>query len=216
MRFEKKHKKKVKCKRCGESKEVIKDTLKNVNICEDCLNNYKKAQITCSHCHTKFKREESWYEEGLATPNLDFCSETCHRNYYIDTKERDKMDLWLKEYFKVEKLPVLIYQQMGDFKNKKGISYTWCFATLRYMVDIKSITLREGSIALVPYYYDECKKYAMELNRIKKMAEDGDRAMSEYTDHLVIIPNSNINKVRESQISKKTIREEDLEGVMEW
>lgn len=207
---------KTKCKRCGESKICFKDTLKGVNICPECLEEYKKARVNCSSCKKSFKREEEFIADDTIVKNKNFCCEKCYNDFKLELEEKDKMDKWLKEYFKVETLPSRIYMQMDDFKTKKGISYRWTFATLRYIVKIQGRDLENGTIGIVPYVVDECREYVRELENRKKKAKESEENKTRFTDNTIVINMSKIEKKREEVIDKMLIKEEDLEGVILW
>lgn len=106
--------------------------------------------------------------------------------------------------------------QMDDFKNKKGISYRWSFATLRYIVKIQGRDLESGTIGIVPYVIDECKDYVRELENRKKNVKEYEENKTRFTDNTIVINMSKIEKKREEVIDKMLIKEEDLEGVILW
>lgn len=216
MRFVKNNRK-TKCKKCGKSELCFKDTLKKVNICPDCIDGYKKAKINCSHCKTSFHREDEYYtEEETVFKTKNFCSEKCYSRHLAEEKEKEEMIEWLKEYYKTDTLPSRIYMQMDDFKKKNNINYKWTFATLRYIVKIKGLDLQDGTIGIVPYSVDECKAHAKKINEIRKNAKESEHCRAKFTEEVVIIKTVDINKIRDSFIDKKTIRESDLEGVVLW
>lgn len=215
MRFTKTGRK-VKCKKCGKSEICYKDTWKKVNICSDCLEEYKESRINCTVCKKSFKRVNEYFVEDSKWKTKNFCCESCYNEYELEENEKEKMIEWLKEQYKTDTLPSRIYMQMEDFKTKKKISYKWTFATLRYMVNIKDQGLQEGTIGLVPYMVDECKEYVVKLNKIRKNAQDSERHRAKFTDNIVIIREIDINKERDRAMNKKMISESDLEGVMTW
>lgn len=207
----------VKCKKCGKSELCYKDTLKKVNICENCIEDYKKTRINCTVCKKSFKRDKEYFAEDSKFKTKNFCCEECYNKYVAEEEEKDKMDKWLKEYFKVDTLPSRIYMQMEDFKTKKNISYKWCFTTLRYIVSIQGNTLQEGTIGVVPYVVDECKRYVTEINeRNKKAKKQGEQNKTRFTDNVIKIKTTNIDRQREENINKMLIKEEDLKGVILW
>lgn len=208
---------KTKCKRCGESKLCYKDTLKGVNVCSECLETYKKASITCSSCKTRFKRQNEFISEDNSLMKTNsFCSESCYNNFKNEQEEKDKMDEWLKKYFKVDKLPSRIYMQMEDFKKKKDISYKWTFATLRYVVNIKGEELQDGTIGIVPYVVDECRDYVKKLNEMKKNRKNSVFSRATFSGNLITIKTVDVHKKRKKLIENKTITEKDLEEVILW
>lgn len=206
----------TKCKRCGESKKCFKDTLKGVNICPECLETYKNSRINCTSCKTSFKRKDEFMIEDSLLKTKNFCCEKCYSDFKAELEEKDKMNEWLKEYFKVDKLPSRIYMQMDDFKNKKKISYKWTFATLRYIVDVKGDKLQDGTIGIVPYIVDECKDYIRKYNERKKMAKESETCRAKFSDNVITIKNIDVNKEREKVMNKRIIKESDLEGVVLW
>ena len=215
MRFIK-NSRNTKCKRCGESKKCYKDTLKGVNICPECLEPYKDSKVNCASCKKSFKRGDEFVTEDPILKTKNFCCEKCYNDFKAELEEKDKMNEWLKEYFKVDKLPSRIYMQMEDFKNKKGISYKWTFATLRYLVNIKGDELQDGTIGIVPYAVDECKDHVKKLRDIKKRAKESETCRAKFSENVIVIKNIDVNKERERVMSSKIITESDLEGVILW
>lgn len=202
------------CKSCGKKKPHIKDSLKKVNICEDCFDKYQKANVTCSVCGTKHKRNSSYYNLEKPFKTCNFCSEECYTSHKLDLEEKDKMDLWLKDYYKVDTLPVLIYQQMEDYKKKQGISYKWIFRTLRYFVDVKGESLLEGTIGIVRYTHDECKEFTLNWQKTQKQANDENRKMARFSSEVIQVSEYDTNKEREQKLQKRLITEDDLEGIV--
>lgn len=217
MRFEKTTRK-LKCKKCGQSKPSNKDTLKGVNHCDDCFELYIEARVNCSVCGKSFKRKDEYYSDKRDKKwnKKNFCCEECYDEFINEMDEKDKMDKWLKEYFKVETLPSRIYVQMEDFKSKKKISYKWCYATLRYVVSVKDTALKDGTIGIVPYMYDECRDYVTNYNKAKKLAKESDKYKARFSDEIITIKEIDINKDRDKVINKKIITEQDLKGVLMW
>lgn len=209
-----KNTRKVKCKRCGEQKECLKDTLKGVNICLDCLDNYNKAKINCSSCKKSFAREAAFEFEETSLRSKNFCSEKCYRNFIEELEQKDKMVNWLKEYYKTETLPTRIYTQIEDFKSKKKISYKTIFGTLRFITQIKKETLQEGTIGIVPYKVDECKDYIKKMNKRKEQVDKNKTCRASFVDNVIVVKNIDVNKEREKLIRSRIIQEEDLGEVM--
>lgn len=207
---------KVKCKKCGKTEKCYKDTLKKVNICSDCIENYKESRVNCTVCKKSFKRQDEYFTEESKWKTKNFCCEKCYRAYEAEENEKEKMIEWLKEKYKTDTLPSRIYMQMDDFKNKKGISYRWTFATLRYIINIQGKPLQDGTIGIVPYTVDECKDYVKNVNKTKQMAKESKDCRAVFTDNVIIIKETDANKERERMMEKRTIKESDLEGVVLW
>lgn len=128
----------------------------------DHIKSYLDNTITCSHCKTKFKRkDEIWTDKKSKTK---FCSSNCLDNYYKGLEFRDKIDLWLKDYYKVDKLSPYIYKQLNDFI-LKGMTYQGIEYSLNWWVNIKGNHLEPNTIGIVPLIYDEAKNHY--INNLK-------------------------------------------------
>ena len=70
-------------------------------------------------------------------------------------------------------------RQLKKYKDDYGIDDKWAYFILKYMVEIKQLNLfneyYNGSILnLLPYYYDEAKKYYQMAHDIKEYANNID------------------------------------------
>lgn len=65
-------------------------------------------------------------------------------------------------------------KQVKEFKENKNYTYSGIRKSLQYFFEIKenSIERAKGSLGIVPYVYEDAKKYWHNLNNIKQINEE--------------------------------------------
>lgn len=73
-----------------------------------------------------------------------------------------------------EPLDPRIYAISNNINEKYGISWKWMYLTLVYMDEILEydFDLKKGIVGLIPYYYNQTKKFYEELDRIEANNKD--------------------------------------------
>lgn len=154
-----------KCNKCGQKKSNFSIHKKKV-ICDDCLEGYLESSTTCSVCGIKLKRKNEYIEEEFSDSdkNKTFCSKTCYNKVKQEKLDLDELDLWLKNYHKVETLNSRIYMQINQYIKKNNFTHKGILLTLQYLTNDLKKELQIDNISIVAWYYDQAK-----ANYIKKI-----------------------------------------------
>ena len=186
--------KKRKCHKCSEKVENY-NIVKDKAVCLECFEEYLELKITCSECKKKIKRKDEFVPEDKKRWKKIYCCENCYNNMLLEEADLDKLDRWLKNYHKVEKLDTRIYMQIQDFKKKYSFTTKGIHLTLEFMVGVDRIDLQLGNISLVPYYYDKAKKYYIDkqnrINNVKKFDKSSSELIKEAKTVKFVAPKTN-------------------------
>lgn len=101
---------------------------------------------------------------------------------------KKKFIAYLKERFNTEELPTSLYAMTNNIIKKYGLTYEGIYQTIQYLYEIKGdeINFTDKIIGLIPFYYDEAKKYFSEVERININNNDKDVSKM-YKEKIVVI-----------------------------
>lgn len=98
-----------------------------------------------------------------------------HEKCYEETEEgqRYKLENYILTLFNIEKISPLIKKQIDNYHNEKQYAYLGILFTLKYFFEIQNgdVTKAKG-IGIVPYVYEDAKKYYEHLSNILKETEN--------------------------------------------
>ena len=166
---------KVKCGFCKQ--EIDKETAYVVK-------GLKRCQYFCDENHFKAQENKKTYKPEKIKPNGS-------------PNERRELTDWVQDYYisrGYEKHTINWNLEMATLKNmleKYGYKISGILLTLKYMCDIldrELLTEDNNSIfALVPFYYDECKRNYIETREIQKK-------IKEFDDGDIVVVSKQFNK----------------------
>lgn len=122
--------------------------------------------VKCFYCGKTFDRDREPY---VAVP--DKAKRYAHKQCYQNTIEldeqtkRDKeiLENYIKELFNWDTLPEKVVKQLKAYMTDttKNYTYSGIYKTLKYHYEIKhgQIEKANGGIGIVPYVYEEAKRY---------------------------------------------------------
>lgn len=127
------------------------------------------SDITCRVCKKKVNKEIAI----CLKPKFYVCSEEC-KEVYSNTQQINKKADDRKEflrYFDLVCSEKINYAIIGSIlkkimKDNPSFTYKGMQYTLYYISNILNIQIT--SVGIIPYYYDEAKKYCEEKRRLKK------------------------------------------------
>lgn len=154
-----------------KNKFIIED-LKEYKGKRFCFSCYSKKREICSVCG-KVSREE----ENLFVGGKPYCKE-CHAKKYTKDEEAVKNSEDYKRLIEficnlwdLDRPPMPILAQISNFKkNYPEMTYRGMLSTLDYFYNIANNPLREDkpSVAIIPYVYEEAKRFYEDLRDIKR------------------------------------------------
>lgn len=89
------------------------------------------------------------------------CAETAENKKTKEEKDKEILEKYIKELFRINSISVKIKKQMEMFKNEKNYTYSGMYKTLKYFFEIRgnSIEKANGGIGIIPYVYEEAFRY---------------------------------------------------------
>jgi hypothetical protein len=114
--------------------------------------------VQCVYCQKKFDRDK---EKFQVVSNRRYAHIGCNKPIITqDTVSAGTIKTYAGQLLRGTANFSLIAKQTKDFV-ARGLTYNGIFYTLKYWYEIKnnSIEKAKGGIGIVPYVYDEAKKY---------------------------------------------------------
>lgn len=194
----------VKCKRCGEQIDKrVDEFLKLSNgyahkACEEKFQ-IKKNTVICRVCHCginkltdKFiKRADGYVHESCVSKN-----------------DKDKAELYnyICELFHLKTPGPVNYKLISKFHDENGYSYKSMYYALKYHFEIKkgSIEKAQERVGIIPYIYDEAKKYYNNLSvTINQLSDVVEKQLNQKEEVIII-----------KKAPKRKKKDIDLEGLV--
>lgn len=131
-----------------------------------------KPKVKCPFCGIEFRREE---EEYINVKNR-YWHKKCYEKYLIKIEEEEKQKLELQQkkdslykyiclLFGQEKVSIKIAKQINKLISEYNFTYSGIEKSLKYFYEVKnnSIAKANDSIMIVPWIYEDAKKYYYNL-----------------------------------------------------
>ena len=122
--------------------------------------------VKCFYCGATFDRDR---EPFVAVPNKAkrYAHIRCYENTVAldEQTKRDKetLESYIKQLFNCDTLPEKVIKQLNTYMTDptKNYTYSGIYKTLKYHYEIKhgQIEKANGGIGIVPYVYEEARRY---------------------------------------------------------
>lgn len=123
-------------------------------------------KVKCPICGLYFDRDKE--------KNVQIKTRFYHINCLSETSEGNRMILeeYIKDILEIDKISPLIKKQIKKYTEEDGMTYLEIRDTLKYFFELKNgnKTKAQG-IGIVPYVYDEAKKYYQKIYDITEKAK---------------------------------------------
>lgn len=129
--------------------------------------------VKCKVCGESFNRDK---EEAVLISPRRYAHKKCVETYEEDLKDLEHLQEYIKQLFKVEKLPAKVDKQIKSFKKEYEYSYSGMEKSLIWFYEIKRNSLEKanGGIGIIPYIYQEATQYYYALYLAKLANEKVD------------------------------------------
>lgn len=150
------------------------------------------AKVKCLICGVTFDRQKE--------DNIKIGNRYVHKNCIANTEEGNKLELelYIKNIMNLDKITPLIKSQINKYYTENKYSYKSIMYTLKYFYELQNgdITKAKG-IGIVPFVYDEAKKYYEHLNKVT-INIDKIKNINKYTNKereiIIFSPKQKINR----------------------
>lgn len=123
-------------------------------------------KVKCPICGLYFDRDKE--------KSVQIKTRFYHINCLSETSEGNRMILeeYIKDILEIDKISPLIKKQIKKYTEEDGMTYLEIRDTLKYFFELKNgnKTKAQG-IGIVPYVYDEAKKYYQKIYDITEKAK---------------------------------------------
>lgn len=179
-----------KCYFCGSVIESVSEEVpyKNRYAHKNCFNAAVKA--------TAEKKAGKIAEKSKKTPETKKTSRTELKDALSESEYKDKIELfnYIRELTNVKEMSAKIYKLTDDYIKKYNFTYRGIKDTLYYYFALCNHEISGDCIGIVPYYYDEAKRFFDSYKESLNKNETKDFNLSNQIRHIkikppVIIPN---------------------------
>lgn len=133
-----------------------------------------KHLVKCFYCGQQFDANT----EPFIKPNSRryahvSCAEGAEAKKTKEEKDKEELELYIKNLFGINSITPKIRKQMQTFKEKNNYSYSGMHKTLKYFYEVKgnSIEKANGGIGIIPWQYDQAFLYWRALWEAKEKNE---------------------------------------------
>lgn len=118
-------------------------------------------KVKCSKCGMYFDADK-----------VPFIKTSARRYAHLQCDNEDpilvdklNLELYIKKLFNIDTIPFVIGKQINDYIKQYNFTYSGIQKTLEYCFEIKKKNLQKDkeTIGIVPYYYNEAKKYFYDI-----------------------------------------------------
>ena len=124
-----------------------------------------KHIVKCPICGKSFDRETTAYhQDGRRYLHIE-CWARQEASKTQDDKDREALEQYILELFKLNVLTPKIKRQIESFHGEYGYTYTGIKKALIYQFEVKKGDIKQanGGIGIVPYVYEQAREYYYQI-----------------------------------------------------
>ena len=172
-----------------------------------------RRKVKCPGCGIFFYRDE---EENIFIKNRYW-----HKKCYIENENKKsssesaikELDDYIIELFAVDYVSARIRKQIKDMVEHYKFSYSGILGTLKYWYEVKgnSIDKANNGLGIVPYIYDDARKYYETIFYASQINNNVDNFINEKRQIIISSPvvSTHINKIFDFDSLEERIAEDD-------
>ena len=163
-----------------------------------------RRKVKCPGCGVYFYRDE---EENVLIKNR-YWHKICYQQFQVKNEKSAQaiieLDNYICKLFDLDYVNARIKKQIKEYVENYHYSYSGILKTLQYFFEIKKnpIEKANGGIGIVPYVYDDAKKYFETIFYAQQLNKDKD------IDSFIL--NEREIKIHSPQSKRKNIKIIDL------
>ena len=153
-----------------------------------------KLMVKCPVCGKSFDRNSTpYHQEGRRYLHIE-CWARREASKTQDDKDREALEEYIKELFKLTVIPIKIEKQINSFHNEYGYTYTGIKKALVYQFEVKKGDIKQanGGIGIVPYVYEQARNYYYQIWLAQQ--QNNDKVINDYIPNEVKITIKNPQK----------------------
>ena len=153
----------------------------------------------CVYCKIEFDRDKEPFEQ--ISERRYAHKECAERNKIQKTQNEQDYDALINYIEKTlgdHAINAKIAKQIKDFREEHGYTYSGILGTLIYWFEVQggSAELSNGGIGIVPYKYDEAKKYYQTIDNANILNKDIKNYKTKYIEITIEAPQREPKKIK--------------------
>lgn len=146
-------------------------------------------KLKCPECGTFNEKEEAIFHSGK------YYCKICYENKKQSTEDYKNLIEYICTLFEIDAPNGWMLKQIKDFKDQFGYTYKGIKSTLYYFFDIQGNSINDcAGIGIVPFIYDEAKKFYIDKKSIKDNMCDCDVNLIQNTIQTIHIKRKDIKE----------------------
>ena len=124
-----------------------------------------KQIVKCPVCGKSFDKSSTpYHQEGRRYLHIE-CWARKEANKTQDERDKEALEDYIKELFKLTVIPIKIEKQINSFHNEYNYTYTGIKKALVYHFEVKKGDIKQanGGIGIVPYVYEQARQYYYQI-----------------------------------------------------
>lgn len=172
-----------------------------------------KRSVKCPGCLVFFHKDE---EKHIFIKNR-YWHESCYEEFKSREEQSfkaiEELESYICNLFEIEYVNARIKKQIKDMIDQYHYTYSGILGTLRYWYDIKqnSIEKANGGIGIVPYVYDDAKKYYEVIFYAQQLNKDNNKDSFNIQEKNIVIKSPKVHIKQHKVIDLDFLEEGDLE-----
>lgn len=134
----------------------------------------RRVKVKCLFCGEQFYREDVEFVQVKNRYAHKECFDKAEANKSQEEKDLKELEEYIMKMFNETFVNARIRQQIKRMREQYNYSYSGILKSLIYFFEIRrnSIEKANGGIGIVPYVYEDARKYYYDLYMAQKRNED--------------------------------------------
>ena len=153
----------------------------------------------CFYCKIEFDRDKEPFEQ---ISERRYAHKSCADQHRIqktqNEQDYDALINYIEKLLGNNAINIKIAKQIKDYREQYGYTYSGILGTLIYWFEIQggSAELANGGIGIVPYKYEEAKKYYQAINNANILNKDIKNHQTKYIEITIEAPKQEPKKIK--------------------
>lgn len=171
---------------------------KHIVKCPICGKSFDRDIVPCHQDGRRYLHIECWARQEASKTQ--------------DDKDKEALEEYIKELFKLGTIPQKIQKQIESFHKEYHYTYTGIKKSLVYHFEVKKGDIKQanGGIGIVPYVYEQARIYYYQIWQAQQ--KNTEKVIDDYIPKVINIKIKNPQKQPKKRKLFSFLDEEEIDG----